>query len=178
MSVSYKEAVTIFSSPKKALKYLDKVLSNERYEYILKANNKDSFAVYSSESNNPICVANDVLKVLEGVLFFEFGVGKQDLLPSWAMPSGFIEEKWQQLCKDVETDSASIFSSLNTALNIGSTLYCSNLQNSKPSFVLTNPFNENYADKIVINSSSFSDGLVQCESMANFCLTHCEDTCQ
>lgn len=176
---SFNDAVELFSSPKKTLKALDKTFSKESYEFILKAQDKNSFAVYSSGEKEPICVVDDTLKAFMGVLYFEFGVGKQDLLPSWAMPEGAVEDNWNKINSELEVNTTDMFSNLNAALNNGSTLYCSNLSNDKNhSFLLTNPFNENFADRIVINSKNFSDGLIESNSIAGLCLSSCEENCQ
>ena len=164
------EAIKVFSSSKKTEKLLDKTLSKTGYEYLIKAEEKGLYSIFSGKGEYEICKSDDVLKCFMGVLYFEFGIGK-DNMPVWAMHSGFANDGWESISSQVQpTDK---YQNLNTALDNGASLYCTNLiQSGENNFVLTNSFNENYADKILVKDTSFSDGLNQVESVAQLVVTN------
>ena len=170
--ISKDEALKIFSSPKKTQKLLDKTLSKEVFEYLIKAEEKGVYYLYTGKGEYEICKSDDCLKCFMGLLYFEFGVGK-DSMPSWAMHSGFAKDGWESISNQISPTNE--LKNLNTALDNGSSLYCTNLEGSGANtFVLTNPFNENYADKVLVRENSFSDGLAQVDSVANLIISSFE----
>lgn len=170
--ISKEEAIKIFSSPKKTEKLLDKTLSKVDYEYLLKAEEKGLYSISNVKDDNEICKSDDALKCFMGLLYFEFGVGK-DNLPSWAIHSNFNTENWESISNQIP--STCDFTSLNTALDKGATLHCTNsTHNNSNNFTLTNPFNENYANEILVNEYSFSNALTQVNSLSNLILNSLE----
>ncbi len=165
------QATQLFANPKKALKTLDKALDKQSYEYLVKAEDKGSYGVYSGDSDKPLCVCDDVFKAFMGVLHFEYKVGRKDELPGWTLPDGYLQHNWEVIVRNTQFPEQPLYPSINKALDNGSTLYCTNTaQEGYNSVVLTNPFNENYADKILFKTDSFSAGLQEADSMASFCL--------
>lgn len=172
--ISKEEAIKIFSSPKKTQKLLDKTLSKENFEYLLKAEEKGVYSLYTGKGEYEICKSDDSLKCFMGLLYFEFGVGK-DSMPSWAMHSGFAKDGWDSISSQISPSTD--FKNLNTALDNGSSLYCTNMERvGENNFILTNPFNENYADKVLVRENSFSDGLIQVDSVANLIVSSFEQS--
>ena len=173
------QATQLFSSAKKVFKSLDKELSKQSYEYLIKAEESGGYSIYSKDQSAPIVVQDDVLKTCMGLLYFEFGVGRQDVGPSWSMPSGYIEDKWQQIISQVEMPQISPLQSLNKFLDRGSSVYLANDgQTNNTTVVLTNNYSEDCAKHISIKASSFSNGLQQANDMANYCLNNFESTQQ
>ena len=168
--ITKEEAIKIFSSPKKTEKLLDKTLSKSSYEYLIKAEEKGIYSIYNGNGEQKICQADDSLKCFMGILYFEFGIGK-DNMPVWAMHSGFANDGWESISSQVQPTNK--YQNLNTALDNGASLYCTNLiQSGENNFVLTNSFNENYANKILVKDTSFSDGLNQVESVAQLVVSN------
>ena len=173
-NLNFEQAAELFSSNKKTLKLLDKTFSKEQYEYILKLEDNGLYGIYTNNDIIPICVDSDVLKAFMGVLYFDFGVGKQGSLPYWAQSRSYFEEKWAELSSRVDEEHKCAFPNINSALNHGSILYSSNTSdNTCNNFLLTNPFNANFTDKIIVRSDSFSDGISQVDSIAEVCLRSC-----
>ena len=173
-----KQTVELFSSPKKVFKTLDKTLSKQSYEFLIKAQDKGMYGIYTPDSQFPIVVQDDILKTCMGLLYFEYGIGKQDNMPSWLMPQGYTEDKWNEIVSQVETPLISPLQSLNSFLDTGSSVYLtSSAQDKNTTVVLTNNFNDNFAQHISFKTSSFSDGLMEANAMANQCITNMEN-CQ
>ena len=169
--INSQQAVQLFSSPKKVFKTLDKALSKQNYEFLIKAEEKGMYGIYTPDSQSPIVLQDDVLKTCMGLLYFEYGIGKQDTMPSWLMPQGYAEDKWNEIISQVESPPTSPLQSLNNFLDTGSSVYLtSSMQDKNTTVVLTNNFNENFAKNISFKTPSFSDGLMEANAMANQCL--------
>lgn len=176
-SLTKKEAVELFSSTKKTLKTLDKTFAKSATEFIVKSEEKGMYSLYTSDNYyTPVCTSDDVYKTFCGLLYFEYGVGKKDVMPAWASYGQVVEDSWQGIEKDIEV-SVSPFKSVNKALDNGATLYYQKESDSEQNtFAITNPYNENFANKSVVRASTFSRGLNEVESIASLCLSSCEQT--
>lgn len=173
------QAVEMFSNPKKVFKTLDRFLTKQDYEFLIKAETKGFYSIYSKEQSAPIVMANDVLKTCMGLLYFEYGVGKTQNVPNWSMPQGYIEDGWNKIISQIETPKTSPLQDLNKFLDTGSTVYLTgNGQTDDVTVVLTNNYSEDCAKHISVKADSFSDGLKQANAMANYCLNRFESNQQ
>ena len=166
------EAIELFSSPKKTFKAIDKTFVKSSQEYIVKALDPDQFALFSSDDTfRPICVTDDVYKTFCGAMYFEYGVGKETLLPSWAGTGRQTEDTWENILGNIDVQSQ--FKDVNKALNNGASLYYNHQAGESVStFVITNPYNENFAAKTQVRATSFADGLQEMNSIASLCLNN------
>ena len=79
------ETVELFSSPKKVFKTLDKTLAKQGYEFLIKAEEEGKYGIFTPDSSRSIATEDDVFKTCMGLLYFEYGVGKPNDVPSWLM---------------------------------------------------------------------------------------------
>ena len=174
-NLTKKEAVELFSSTKKTLKTLDKTFDKNTTEFIVKSEEHGLYSLYTSDNyNKPVCTCDDVYKTFCGLLYFEYGVGKKDVMPSWASYGQVVEDSWQGIEKDIDV-AVSPFKSVNKALDNGATLYYqSEVTNNQSTFAITNPYNENFAEKSIVRTQTFTRGINEIESIASLCLSSCE----
>ena len=177
-NLTKKEAIELFSSTKKTLKTLDKTFDKNATEFIVKSERQGLYSLYTSDNYDiPVCTCNDVYKTFCGLLYFEYGVGKKDVMPAWASYGQVVEDSWQGIEKDIEIPT-SPFKSVNKALDKGATLYYQTENDANSGvFAITNPYNENFADKSFVKAQTFSRGISEIDSIAELCLNSCEQ-CQ
>ena len=176
-NLTKKEAVELFSSTKKTLKTLDKTFEKSATEFIVKSEEQGLYSLYTSDNYYiPVCTSDDVYKTFCGLLYFEYGVGKKDVMPAWASYGQVVEDSWQGIEKDIDV-AVSPFKSVNKALDKGATLYYqAESNNNQGVFAITNPYNENFADKSFVKAQTFTRGINEIESIASLCLSSCEQS--
>lgn len=158
-TITQKEAINIFSSPKKTIKLLEKTLKSEDVEFYIASKQKGIYSIFD-KGELEICSQNSVYNCLVGLLYFRYGVGKVNI-PTWAMSNYERQYDFEKILSKVDS-SNNMFSSLQKNIDEGGVFYYSSSKNVS-SFKM--PENFNFRNGLVINCASFSDGITEIDSM-------------
>ena len=156
--INQKDAIEIFSSPKKTMKLLDKYLKKDEAEIFITSQQQGFYSLFDKDKFE-VCTSSSVYNSLIGLLYYAYGVGKSDN-PLWAMFEGENENNFENMLENVESPN-NMFSTLERAIDSGGTFYYNSSKNLA-SFKL--PEELNFNQDIVIKSSTFSDCIHQMDS--------------
>lgn len=154
-----KSAIQLFNSPKKTLKYLDKVLAKDKTELFIKATEPGFYSLFD-ETKTEVCSADNVYTCLVGLLHQNYGVGKSNM-PAWACPEGQKEEEFSSILAEVEKQNK--FTNLEKGLDRGGVFHYSS-ESESVTFKMPDDFNFNN-NNITFRCDNFSDGIGQMDGI-------------
>ena len=156
--ISKEDSIKIFNKPKRTLEKLDSKFKKDKTEMFIRSLDEgETFSVFD-EDGREVCATNSVYNSLVGLLFFNYGVGK-DPSPAWLIPQSKHEDDFEDILSKL--DDHNPFPNLERVLGEGGIVY---FNSNKNDMVCSLPPGYSFSQGIQLrHAKSFSEGLTQVE---------------
>lgn len=155
------DAIEFFNTPKKVYKALGKIFSDEEVGFFI-GKSKEGYVLFDDCLKAQL-VAPSVYKCFVGILYDNYGIGKQNSLPAWMLTEEQKEYEREGIMDNVDNTIGNT-SSIGKILDQGGLLHFDST-NGSSNFAVNMPKPYGFIDNLVVRDSNFSDGVNQLNSV-------------